>query len=102
MTNAAVFQRITERLLKVEDEFAQEFADEFERRVKTRTPVDTGRLRSGWETNVTADEITISNDVEYAGFVEDGTEHMSGAHMLKTTQSEFHEIARLASNRIKK
>ena len=102
MSNAEVFARITQRLVEVEDDFAEEFAEEFKRRVKARTPVDTGRLKAGWETKVTDDEITISNDVEYAGFVEDGTEHMSGAHMLKTTQSEFHEIARIAMTKVGK
>ncbi len=101
MGNASVFQKITDRLVKVDDDFAQGFADEFEDRVKRRTPVRTGRLQSGWEADVSEDEIVISNDVEYAGYVEDGTEHMSGAHMLKVTMSEIPEIARIAQNRIK-
>ena len=102
MTNAAVFKKITDRLVKVDDDFAQEFADEFEKRVARRTPVDSGLLRASWETQVSSDAISISNDVDYAGYVEDGTEHMSGAHMLKTTMSEIPEIAKQTLNRITK
>lgn len=102
MSNASVFQQITKRLVKIDDEFAQEFADEFEKRVARRTPVDTGLLQRSWDTRVSPTEITIGNDVEYAGYVEDGTEHMSGAHMLKTTMSEVPEIAKLVLNRMKK
>ena len=102
MTNAAIFKRIAARLVKIDDDYADEFAQEFEDRVAQRTPVDTGHLRDSWETHVSASEITISNDAEYAGFVEDGTEHMEGAHMVKTTMSEVPEIARIVLNRITK
>jgi hypothetical protein len=101
MSNAQVFKRITERLRKTDDQFAEAFADEFEKRVKNRTPVDTGTLQRGWETTVSPDEITIRNDVEYAGYVEDGTEHMDGAHMLKVTMSEIPEISKIAQRKIK-
>lgn len=94
MSNAAVFKQITERLTNLSDEFAQEFADEFEERVKMRTPVDTGRLRNGWIVVVTDDDISVENHVPYAGYVEQGTEHMSGAHMLAITMTEVPEIAK--------
>ncbi len=102
MTNASVFKRITNRIKDIDDDYADEFAQEFEDRVAQRTPVDTGLLRNSWETHVSASEITISNDVEYAGFVEDGTEHMEGAHMIKTTIMEIPEISRVVLNRIAK
>jgi len=102
MSNSAIFQKITDRLVKVDDEFAQEFADEFEKRVARRTPVDTGLLRSNWDTTVSSTSIDIENLTEYAGYVEDGTEHMSGAHMVKTTMSEVPEIAKLALDRVSK
>jgi len=102
MSNAQIFQQITKRLKKVDDDFADEFAKEFEDRVAQRTPVDTGHLRASWDTRVSSSQITISNDAEYAGYVEEGTEYMEGAHMLKTTMSEIPEIAKVALNRIKK
>lgn len=79
--------------------FIKLFAEEFEKRVKQRTPVRTGKLRNGWEIEITKDKINIKNDVEYAQFVEDGTENMRGAHMLKTTFSERNAIAKQAAKR---
>lgn len=86
-------------LLKRIKLFEKEFADEFEKRVKQRTPVRTGRLKAGWETKLSKNKITIQNDVEYAQFVEDGTENMRGAHMLKTTFAERKDITKLAIKR---
>lgn len=93
MSNKTVFESIRKDLPDVDD-FIQEFADEFLDRVARRTPVRTGRLKAGWDVEVSTDEITVENNVPYAGFVEDGTEFMSGAHMLKTTVSEIDEIAK--------
>ena len=39
---------------------------EWTRRVKKATPVDTGRLRSGWQTNIKKYSGTIINNVVYA------------------------------------
>mgnify|MGYP001162188171 FL=1 len=39
---------------------------EWTRRVKKATPVDTGRLRSGWQTNIKRFEGNINNNVVYA------------------------------------
>lgn len=94
MSNASIFERITERLTQTDDVFAEEFAEEFVRKVKARTPVRTGRLQGAWDWDVSSNEITIENLTDYAGYVEDGTERMAGAHMLKTTLSEVGEIAR--------
>ena len=44
---------------------------EAERRLKVRTPVDTGRLRNSWMANTEAGEVT--NNVEYAEPVIYGT-----------------------------
>ena len=101
MSNAQVFQKITDRLQKVDDEFASEFGAIFEERVKRRTPVDTGRLRNGWQAYYSDTDITIENNVPYAGYVEQGTEHFSGAHMLAITMTEIPEIAKIALRNIK-
>lgn len=39
---------------------------EWEKRVKEATPVDTGRLRLGWESNIKPLEGEITNRVKYA------------------------------------
>ncbi len=39
---------------------------EWTRRVKRATPVDTGRLRSAWQTNIKRFEGNINNNVVYA------------------------------------
>ena len=39
---------------------------EWTRRVKKATPVDTGRLRSAWQTNIKRFEGNVTNNVVYA------------------------------------
>jgi hypothetical protein len=39
---------------------------EWTRRVKKQTPVDTGRLRSAWQTNIKRFEGSVTNNVVYA------------------------------------
>ena len=39
---------------------------EWTRRVKKATPVDTGRLRAAWQTNIKPLEGTVTNNVVYA------------------------------------
>ena len=39
---------------------------EWTRRVKKETPVDTGRLRSAWQTNIKRFEGSVTNNVVYA------------------------------------
>ena len=39
---------------------------EWTRRVKKETPVDTGRLRAAWQTDIKPLEGTVSNNVVYA------------------------------------
>lgn len=55
--------------------------------IKDKTPVDTGRLRDGWELN----DDEIINEVEYAGYVEYGTIHMPGAFMVERSIPEIQE-----------
>jgi hypothetical protein len=74
------------------DEFQDEFADEFAKRLREKTPVDTGALRAAWDVNPSGNTTLIGNDKSYASYVENGTEHMQGAHMLKLTLSEKEAI----------
>ena len=47
-----------------------------------RTPVDTGTLRSGNQIQVNGLTLTFHNDVEYAGYVNDGTSRQSPTHFF--------------------
>lgn len=49
--------------------------------IRTWTPVDTGRLRAGWQYTST----TIYNNVPYTTFVEEGTSKMEGYFMVRDT-----------------
>jgi HK97 gp10 family phage protein len=44
---------------------------------RARTPVRTGRLRDGNAADVSGLTLRFHNDVEYAGYVNDGTSRMS-------------------------
>lgn len=115
-SNKSTWSRIRSRLTDPQKKFAQTFADDFLTRVKQRTPnpplspnpgsaansPSTGKLRKGWKANVSKTQVTIYNDVEYAGYVEDGTEKMNGTHMLKTTAAETPQISQAAYRKVKK
>lgn len=47
---------------------------EADRKLKERTPVDTGRLRSSWQTQVGELEGSVSNNLPYAAPVIAGTD----------------------------
>jgi hypothetical protein len=82
------------------DRFEEEFAQEFLTRLRDRTPVDTGRLQAGWELEVKGGEFEVRNPVEYAGYVEYGTEHMAPRAMLATTLLEVDQIADYAAKKV--
>ena len=76
------------------------------RKVKKMSPVKTGDLRQNWKSNVVKKgdtyTIFIFNDLEYAGFVEDGHRiviagqtvgWVEGRFMLKLTMNEMKRIA---------
>jgi hypothetical protein len=47
------------------------------------SPVDTGRLRNGWQLELGDKECVVENNVEYTGWVmEDGTRHISAKHLI--------------------
>lgn len=111
--NKSTFSKIRDRLTSPQKKFAQTFADDFIVKVTTRTPnppslradgsgPSTGNLKRGWKSRVSRKEVTIYNDVEYAEYVEDGTEKMPGAHMLKTTAAETGQISKRAYDKVKK
>lgn len=89
---AGVNDRVFHNMRKRMDEFQEEFAEEFLDRVEDRTPVDTGKLQNGWDIGTSGKTTIVGNDVDYASYVENGTEHMRGAHMLKITVAERQAI----------
>ena len=61
------------RVDQIDDFFKDKIIDlvrattlEWTRRVKKATPVDTGRLRSAWQTNIKRFEGSVTNNVVYA------------------------------------
>ncbi|WP_374713098.1 HK97 gp10 family phage protein [Symbiobacterium terraclitae] len=85
-----------EQLAKNLDTFLREFLLEMamraERKIKKRTPVDTGALRRGWEIGEVqrvGDKyiVEIINETEYAGFVEYG--HRIGPDRRKWVEGRF-------------
>jgi hypothetical protein len=79
-----------ENLPQAIDKVKRDFIDEFVKRVQQKTPVLTGRLRDGWEGDV--NQMSVSNNVEYAEFVEFGTERTPPVAMLRTTIEESEQI----------
>lgn len=78
--NKALDERIIERWIM---EFLLEMAFRAERKIKKRTPVDSGHLRRNWQVgNVerrgNAYVVEVFNNVEYASFVEYG--HRTSNH----------------------
>lgn len=93
------------------DEAAQSFLNrvgtKFLKRVKIKTPFDTGYLRRSWGIEEAHYRVTIGNNVKYALPVEEGHRTRSGGfvegkHMLKTTMEEIEtEIDKEFDNMIK-
>ena len=82
--------------------FKREWGVEFLERVKARTPVITGRLQRGWGFEEKAKDISIYNVVDYASFVEYGTDRMEPRAMMRTTLLEKDDITKVALERTKK
>ena len=54
-----------------------------ERTLKQSTPVDSGRLRSSYSSQVLGQTGRIATNVQYAQFVEYGTRKMEARHVVK-------------------
>lgn len=68
------------------------------------TPVRTGRLINGWNVAVVGSQVLVTNDVEYAGFVDGGTSRMAARDMTSQTEpavidfaAEMNEAANFAA-----
>lgn len=71
--------RITPAITEALEE-AREFAA---LSVRSKTPVDTGNLKSNWQFNLKGNGIEFKNDTPYAIFVEMGTRSMAPRAMLR-------------------
>ena len=58
---------------EVTKKFLELSGKELEKTIKKETPVDNGKLRKSWKSNVTENRVTVSNSREYAIYVEKGT-----------------------------
>jgi len=82
-------ERVIERFIH---DFLLEMAFRAERKIKKRTPVDTGLLRRSWkvgrvERHGNAYVVEIVNNTEYASFVEYG--HRTGKNLTKWVEGRF-------------
>ncbi len=85
----AVDERVIERFIQ---DFLLEMAYRAERKIKKRTPVDTGELRRNWkvgrvERRGDTYQVEIYNNTHYAQFVEYG--HRTGADLTKWVEGRF-------------
>lgn len=72
--NKALDERVIERWIR---EFLLEMAFRTERKIKKRTPVDSGHLRRNWQVGTVEKRgnayiVEIFNNIEYASFVNNG------------------------------
>lgn len=85
----ALDERVIKRFI---EDFLLEMAFRAERKIKKRTPVDTGLLRRSWkvgrvERHGNAYVVEIVNNTEYASFVEYG--HRTGKDLTKWVEGRF-------------
>ena len=79
--------------------FIPQWADEAQRRIVNRTPVDTGALKADWKSVIAPGTIEINNTKEYASYVEMGTPHMRPQPMVRTTALEADQISQVAKDK---
>lgn len=85
----ALDERVIERFIQ---DFLLEMAYRAERKIKKRTPVDTGDLRKRWTVGKVIRKgnsyiVEIYNNLEYAPYVEFG--HRTGADLTKWVEGRF-------------
>lgn len=85
----ALDERVIERFIQ---DFLLEMAYRAERKIKKRTPVDTGDLRRNWQVGNVIRQgknyiVEITNNTEYAPYIEFG--HRTGAELTKWVEGKF-------------
>ncbi len=76
-------------------EFVRELARRLMQQIIDRTPVETGRARSGWNQGLGEEveegettRISVTNEVEYINFLEFGTSKMRAAAMVRSSLNQ--------------
>ena len=77
---------IQSRLKRNLDRMVQKLGVEVYTEIKSKTPVDTGRARSGWTRKDTTGGFTIENQVPYIGVLDRGR-HMTNRGMRGSKQA---------------
>jgi uncharacterized protein (UPF0333 family) len=81
--------RVEKEVLKMADATIDERIDYATETLRTVTPVDTGKARSGWENTKTnlsienEDKGTIFNNVEYISFLNQGTSKQAPKYFIE-------------------
>lgn len=75
--------------MMITKKITKETTEEMLKRIKQRTPVDTGTARNGWFINKDGD---IQNDVPYVIYLEMGSSDQSPKGMVRITALEAEEI----------
>jgi hypothetical protein len=84
----------------------QAFADEFVKRVRDRSPVATGLLKSSWQMEAKPGVLELRNTalneegIPYATYVEFGTYKTAPALMISTTILEKKDILKVARQKV--
>jgi len=78
-----------DKLMDVTNEILEEAKKEMLKRIKDRTPVDTGRARDGWYINTDGD---IANPHEYVKYLEFGSSDQAPQGMVRITALEAESI----------
>lgn len=93
--DSSQFNEFQNKIQKLSEEFRDEVINEITeetnkeilKQIQENTPVVTGNLRAGWETEIKETSngyhISVSNDVEYAPYVEYGHRTRGGKSFVK-------------------
>tara|TARA_R110001606_G_scaffold145255_2_gene285201 strand:+ start:1157 stop:1465 length:309 start_codon:yes stop_codon:yes gene_type:complete len=99
---ALTIPQALKRIDKLMNLVQREFVDEGAKFARSKTPVDTGKLKSSWTTNPSkfGTKSSIDNNVGYSGFVENGSSKNRPAKMaaqaVQSMRSGANNIVRKA------
>lgn len=71
--------KVDNKVVRQSLEKARQYAETL---VKATTPVRSGTAKAGWSVRVSGGGLLWRNPVPYSGYLEHGTRHMRGRHMM--------------------
>jgi hypothetical protein len=89
MANRILFDQIDEYIEKKMKTLVRAAVLETERRLKERSPVDTGRFRSNWQTVTEDFSGSVSNNLPYAERLADGWSKQAPAGWIDGTAKDI-------------